>query len=93
MAKRQAFISGAGEVVYAEVGLNYIDLYDADFKHIGIVWLYEMHDIKKAEKISSYEELMKFFNTAKTKEKVYEENLQSNKDSLLTLHGTNNAVS
>ncbi len=73
MAKRQAFISEAGEVVYAEVGLNYIDLYDADFKHIDIVWLYEMQDIKKAEKISSYEELMKFFTTAKTKEKVYEE--------------------
>jgi len=77
MAKRQAFISEAGDVVYAEVGLNYIDLYDADLKHTGIVWLYEMADIKKAEKINSYEELMKFFTTAKTKEKVYEENLQS----------------
>jgi hypothetical protein len=73
MAKRQAFISEAGEVVYAEVGLNYIELYDADFAHLGIVWLYEMADIKRAEKISSYEELMKFFTTAKTKEKVYEE--------------------
>ena len=93
MAKRQAFISEAGEVVYAEVGLNYIDLYDADFKHIGIVWLYELNDIKKAEKISSYEELMKFFTTAKTKEKVYEENLQSTKASLLTLHSANNSVS
>ena len=93
MAKRQAFISEAGEVVYAEVGLNYIDLYDADFKHTGIVWLYEMADIKKAEKINSYEELMTFFNTAKTKEKVYEENLQSTQDSLLTLHGTHNSVS
>ena len=93
MAKRQAFISEAGEVVYAEVGLNYIDLYDADFNHTGIVWLYEMADIKKAENINSYEELMTFFNTAKTKEKVYEENLKSTKDSLLTLHGTNNSVS
>ena len=92
MAKRQAFISEAGKVVYAEAGLNYIDLYDADFKHIGIVWLYEMLDIKRAEKINSYEELMKFFTTAKTKEKVYEEMLQSTKDSLLTLHNANNSV-
>lgn len=63
MAKRQAFISDTGYVVYAEIGLDYIELYDADFAHLGMVWLFERAEAKRAEKISSYEELMKFFIT------------------------------
>lgn len=65
MGKRQSFISDEGEVLYIEVGLNYIDMYDANNKHTGIIWLYEKEEIKRAEKISSYEDVMQLFSTSK----------------------------
>lgn len=65
MGKRQSFISDEGEVIYIEVGLNYIDIYDAANKHTGIIWLYEKEEIKRAESISSYEDVMQLFSNAK----------------------------
>lgn len=72
MCKRQSFISDEGEVVYIEVGLNYIDMYDAANKHIGIIWLYEKEEIKRAENISSYEDVMQLFSKVKLHKEYYE---------------------